>query len=147
MGGFDRERGRRVVRETVAICAVVAVGALALYVAGIGCPIKFATGISCPGCGLTRAWLEALQLHFDRAVAYHPLFWLVPVAFIVGAVHTYSGGRVTLAFLAIMVVALMVLWAVRMADPCDLSLLTAAAGEGDVVNVSSPGWVSVLGLL
>ena len=140
MGGFDREGGRRVVRETVAICAVVAVGALALYVAGIGCPIKFATGISCPGCGLTRAWLEALQLHFDRAVAYHPLFWLVPVAFIVGAVHTYSG-------LAIMVVALMVLWAVRMADPCDLSLLTAAAGEGDVVNVSSPGWVSVLGLL
>ena len=32
-----------------------------LYVTGIGCPIKFWTGVSCPGCGMTRAWLAALS--------------------------------------------------------------------------------------
>jgi len=43
---------------------------------GITCPIKFLTGISCPGCGMTRAWLSLLRLDLAGAVAYHPLFWL-----------------------------------------------------------------------
>lgn len=45
----------------------------------MGCPIKYITGISCAGCGMTRAWLSALQLDFSKAFYYHPLFWMVPV--------------------------------------------------------------------
>jgi len=49
------------------------------HLVGIGCPIKFLTGISCLGCGTTRAWL-AIFLHGDivGAFKFHPLFW-VPV--------------------------------------------------------------------
>lgn len=43
-----------------------------------GCPIKYTTGISCPGCGMTRAWLAVLRLDFHDAFAYHPLFWTLP---------------------------------------------------------------------
>ncbi len=52
-----------------------------LQLIGITCPIKFVTGVSCAGCGMTRAWL-ALLLHGDIRLAwtFHPLFWLVPVA-------------------------------------------------------------------
>lgn len=50
-----------------------------LYITKIGCPIKFITGISCPGCGLTRAWVSLFQLRIADAFYYHPLFWLVPV--------------------------------------------------------------------
>lgn len=50
-----------------------------LYITKIGCPIKFFTGISCPGCGITRAWVSFFKLHITEAFYYHPLFWLVPV--------------------------------------------------------------------
>jgi hypothetical protein len=61
---------------------------LMLYLAGIylffsllhiGCPLKFITGISCPGCGMTRAFYSLLQLDINKAMHYHPLFILVPL--------------------------------------------------------------------
>ena len=67
------------------ICAVTAV--VVLYTAmesiGITCPIKFITGISCAGCGMSRAWMAFLHLDIAKAFTYHPLFWLVPIAVIV----------------------------------------------------------------
>lgn len=48
-----------------------------LHVIGVGCPVKFVTGISCPGCGMTRAAVSLLQLDFASAFYYHPLFLLV----------------------------------------------------------------------
>ena len=43
---------------------------------GITCPILFMSGISCAGCGMTRAWLSLFRLDFGAAFYYHPLFWL-----------------------------------------------------------------------
>lgn len=67
------------------ICAVTAVVVLytAMELIGITCPIKFITGISCAGCGMSRAWMAFLQLDIAKAFEYHPLFWLVPIAVIV----------------------------------------------------------------
>lgn len=45
---------------------------------GIGCPIKFITGISCPGCGMSRALWAAARLDFKQAFYFHPLFLFVP---------------------------------------------------------------------
>ena len=50
------------------------------YLVGIGCPIKFITGISCAGCGMTRACISALTLDFSTAFYYHPLWILLPFA-------------------------------------------------------------------
>lgn len=47
---------------------------------GIGCPIKFVTGISCMGCGMTRAWRAVLHFDLHSAFYYHPGFWLPPIA-------------------------------------------------------------------
>lgn len=67
------------------ICAVTAV--VVLYTAmesiGITCPIKFITGISCAGCGMSRAWLAFLRLDMAKAFEYHPLLGLPPIAVIV----------------------------------------------------------------
>lgn len=55
-------------------------GVLALwYVLDLPCVIRHFTGIPCPGCGMSRAWLHALRLDFAGAVHYHPMFWSVPV--------------------------------------------------------------------
>ena len=47
-----------------------------------GCPIKKVTGLSCAGCGLTRAWVSFLKLDLKQAFYFHPLFWSVPIMYI-----------------------------------------------------------------
>lgn len=51
---------------------------LALWL-NIGCLFRNITGIPCPGCGMSRAWLAALRLDLITAFRYHPMFWSVPV--------------------------------------------------------------------
>ncbi len=46
---------------------------------GVPCLVKFLTGISCPGCGMTRAYISLLSFDFTRAFYYHPLWPIVPV--------------------------------------------------------------------
>ena len=81
----NKRNNRRKNERKELICAVTAV--VVLYTAmesiGITCPIKFITGISCAGCGMSRAWMAFLHLDIAKAFAYHPLFWLVPIAVIV----------------------------------------------------------------
>lgn len=48
-----------------------------LYIFVIGCPVVRVTGISCPGCGLSRACLSALRLNFAEAFRWYPLFFIV----------------------------------------------------------------------
>lgn len=49
---------------------------------GITCPILFLTGISCAGCGMSRAWFCVLRMDFAGAFRYHPLFWTLPAGVI-----------------------------------------------------------------
>ena len=41
--------------------------------------LRSLTGIPCPTCGLTRAWLYALHLDFSGAFRQYPMFWAVPL--------------------------------------------------------------------
>lgn len=43
---------------------------------GITCPILYFTGISCPGCGMTRAWINIFDGNLQKAFIFHPLFWM-----------------------------------------------------------------------
>lgn len=66
-------------RELGVVAVIVGFYAV-LFALGVTCPIKFITGVSCPGCGMTRAWLCLLSGKFALAFHYHPLVWLPPVA-------------------------------------------------------------------
>ncbi|MFP3940530.1 MAG: DUF2752 domain-containing protein, partial [Thermoanaerobaculia bacterium] len=41
------------------------------------CALKRTTGVPCPGCGLTRAWVSAVHGDFAGSLAHHPLGWLI----------------------------------------------------------------------
>lgn len=69
---------KKKVKEHVTLLIGLGLVIAIFYITGIGCPIRWLTGISCAGCGLTRACLSALQLQFQDAFYYHPLFWVVP---------------------------------------------------------------------
>ena len=58
------------------ICVIVVL----IYMKLIGCPIRWATGIPCAGCGMTRAWIAVLHLDFQKAYYYHPLYPLPLIA-------------------------------------------------------------------
>lgn len=59
----------------ILVCAVAA-GAM------LGCPIFELTGITCPLCGTTRAWLALFRGDFALALTCHPLFLLIPPWFL-----------------------------------------------------------------
>ena len=98
------------------ICAVTAV--VVLYMAmesiGITCPIKFITGISCAGCGMSRAWLAFLQLDMAKAFAYHPLFWLVPITVIVLLCKSKINIKIYKIFMFTMAGAFVIVYLYRM---------------------------------
>lgn len=57
-------------KKQILLWIFLAVGILLFY----HCPIKTIIGISCPGCGMTRALISALCFDFSKAFHYHPLF-------------------------------------------------------------------------
>lgn len=77
---------------------------LCLWVAlDLSCPIRHFTGVPCPSCGMSRAWVAALKLDLATAFFYHPLFWSIPILavfFILGErAFQKSGKLLLLAFL------------------------------------------------
>lgn len=56
----------------------------------IPCFFKEFFGISCPGCGMSRAVLSVIKFDFVAAFSYHPMFWSLPVLYI----YFLFGGKV-----------------------------------------------------
>lgn len=76
--GPSADKNIRSVNTRIKLSILIFILYLALNIFHVGCPIKFLTGISCPGCGMTRAILSILQLHYGNAFYYHPLFFMAP---------------------------------------------------------------------
>ena len=63
----------------LAICALIL---SAIYVFRFPCPIKALTGVPCPGCGMTHAYLRLLKLDISGAFAANGAFWVLPAAIV-----------------------------------------------------------------
>lgn len=140
------------IRRALSCIGALFVAWLALYLLDIGCVFRLMTGIPCPGCGMTRAWLAALRLDFAAAFAYHPLFWVVPIAFALAFVREEvalsklkRGIDITVIVLCVLVVAV---WIVRLINPADAGLLFgghAPAGVPiDIIHLETPRWLTIL---
>ena len=80
-GNADKRRVNRI--EVITSVTAVVVLYVILESFGVTCPIKYITGISCAGCGMSRAWIALLHFNIHEAFMYHPLFFLPPVVVIV----------------------------------------------------------------
>jgi len=54
---------------------------------GIVCPLRAATGIPCPLCGMTRACVAAVHGHLATSLAFNPAGILVVIAALVALVR------------------------------------------------------------
>lgn len=88
-------------------------------ITGIGCPIKFLTGISCAGCGMTRAWNSVLHLDFVSAFYYHPLFWLVPIALLWIIFKKKINSKIYKIGIGICISLFLIIYLARMINPDD----------------------------
>ena len=62
------------IRYKLIVSAIVLLYAVILYFSPISCLFYEATGIKCPGCGMTRALLAAVRLDFRGAWECHRMF-------------------------------------------------------------------------
>ena len=59
-------------KSEIGLVIALAIYVIFLQISGIHCPIRYLSGISCPGCGMSRACLSALRLDFASAFYYNP---------------------------------------------------------------------------
>ena len=84
---------------------------------GLTCPIRFLTGVSCAGCGMTRAWLSFLRGDIAGAFSFHPLFWILIPA---GLLFLFRDRLPEKFFcFAAIIAAFLIVYAFRMISPND----------------------------
>ena len=75
-----KQNVRIAVTVTVATVAVLILDYFRIKYFGSGCMLKALTGVACPACGMTRAFMSLFYLEFRMAFYYNPAWWTVPVA-------------------------------------------------------------------
>ncbi|OON88060.1 hypothetical protein BXO88_02515 [Oribacterium sp. C9] len=99
-------------------------------VLGITCPIKFLTGVSDAGCGMSRAWMCVLRMDFKTAFYYHPL-WMLPVpAVLVFVIRGKLPVRVYRILVTIFVSAFIIVYLYRMFFMPDQDIVVFRPSEG-----------------
>ncbi|MDR1067377.1 MAG: DUF2752 domain-containing protein [Clostridiales bacterium] len=99
---------------------VATVAAIMIFTVATGnsvCPLYSIIGLPCPGCGLTRAWVNALSLRFTRAFEFHPLFSLVPalMVLLIGKNGELPTGKWRVGLICSIVALFVAVWVARMA--------------------------------
>ena len=82
-------------RDFFFFCLLLGVYVAFITLTGIGCPIRFFIGISCPGCGMSRAvLLKGLLLRSFSVAAFrmHPCFvrmYLLPTGILASLLRAF----------------------------------------------------------
>ena len=102
------------------LAVFLVVGAVSLVVSALtgasACLVYQTTGIPCPACGMSRAFIEAVHGHIGDAFLAHPLFVVVPLLPLL-FVHVCGRGlspRAIDRVCIVMVVLFLGVWIVRM---------------------------------
>ena len=89
---------------------------LFFHLTGIGCPIRFVTGIPCPGCGLTRAALALLHFNPSLAFYYHPMIFALPLFGLILLLRSRLPQRLYKTLIFTLLILYVILYVVRLCD-------------------------------
>lgn len=81
------------------------------YALKITCLFKPLLGITCPGCGMTRATISALRFDFSAAFSHHYMFWAMPILYLYFLFDgRLLGKKADRAFLIIITTGFLINW-------------------------------------
>lgn len=100
-----------------------------LALLGIGCPIRFITGISCAGCGMTRAYVAFFHGRVLQAFHYHPLFWIVPLVGVLLWKRKQLPEKVFRIILGVVIGIFLLVYVIRLVD-CNDTVVTIDIKHG-----------------
>lgn len=128
-----RER-KKIILECITIGIALGLYVFVIKVMGVGCPIKYFTGVSCAGCGMTRAWAELLHMNIKEAFYYHPLFG-VPIVCLIAFIwkDKISEKKYKLLWWSVVVIAMCV-YIFRLIDTSD-TVVVFEPQEGKLVEI------------
>lgn len=96
------------------------------------CPFDYLFGISCPGCGMTRALISFLLLRFDLAFYYHPGIYLVIPGFILWCLDYFKlltlKRRTKKVLLSVGITALILIYFIRLFFGSDIVQIDIRSG-------------------
>jgi hypothetical protein len=110
----NRKKQWNTVLERLKLCVFIILVYLFLSILHIGCPIRLITGISCPGCGMTRAALAVLHLNFAKAFYYHPLIIITPIMLFLFLFEVYINPRLYKAAWIIIIGLFLIVYFLRL---------------------------------
>ncbi len=94
----------------------------------IGCPIQFLTGISCFGCGMSRAAVALLHLDFALAFKMHPMIYIMPVAALVILLRKKIPKKILTALFIIGVILMVGTYFYRLVTGSDIIYINPESG-------------------
>ncbi len=98
---------------------LLVVGLVPIY-AIMGCPIRYITGICCPGCGMTRACFALAGFDFGQALYFHPLVIFMPVAVLVCLLRRRIPKKLMTALCIVAIVMLSVVYVIRLSGGSEI---------------------------
>lgn len=104
------------IRQLIEIAISIGLVVIIYDTLGMGCPFRFFLGVSCPGCGITRAWLSFFKGDLSLAFYYHPLFLTVAPMAVLVLLRKNVDKRLFSVCLGIYIIAMFVVYAMRITD-------------------------------
>lgn len=114
MKKFIKNHGKTIILYSTIVISV------AIFYLIFNCPIKFFTGVCCPGCGMTRAAFSLLKGDFGGAFHYHPAVFIMPVAGVVFFRRKHIPKKVMTALITIFVIIMGSIYITRLLNPNEI---------------------------
>lgn len=109
------------------------------------CPFDYLFGISCPGCGMTRALFSVLLLCFKRAFYYHPGIYLILPGFLLWCTDYFKllplNPRTKKVLLTLGIAALILIYFVRLFIGSDIVHIDIKSGLIYRILNYLPNWL------
>lgn len=110
---FFSKMNKKKLTDVLIVISIIVSYVLVMNVLHITCPIKWLTGISCAGCGMTRAWYAALKLDFVLAFSYHPLFLIPPIAIVMYLFKEWINKKVYMIVIVLIIALFIIIYVYR----------------------------------
>lgn len=115
-------------KNEITVVVILFVYWIFVSITHIGCPIRFLTGISCAGCGMSRAIMAVVHLDFHQAFYYHPLYVLLPVIGIVVCFWERISPRVQRGLVYLTGILFIAVYIFRLVQGCEVVQIDLTQG-------------------